>query len=82
MSDGDLAEGATNRATQEAEGCENADGDDRQNDRVLSHRLAVFLCEPRLELGVQIEHSSSPCLLVDPDHSHKRLKPLISQSPF
>ena len=25
-----------------AEGDENADGDDRQNDRVLGHRLAVF----------------------------------------
>ena len=53
-----------------------------RDDRVLSHRLAVFLCEPCLQLGVQIEHSSSPCLLVDPDHSHKRRKPLISQSPY
>ena len=43
-----------------AEGNENADGDDRQNHCVLSHRLAVFLGKPRLQLRVQLEHSISP----------------------
>ena len=71
-------------ATQEAEGGEDADGDDCEYDGVLGHRLAVFLRESDLEPGVQSEHRSHQ---VKCDPSEQILRngeipiPLVEPSP-